>query len=232
MSAPRRALVVRGGWEGHQPVVTTDSVIPFLREQGFEVRIEDGPAVYADPDVLAATDLILQCISLGSITPEQVQGLRSAVAAGTGLAGWHGGIVDSYRDCAEYLQLVGGQFAAHPALPPERSGTGRAESLVPHTVHMLPAAAEHPITRGIEDFDLVTEQYWVLIDDYCDVLATTTQAASDTDPWHRPVTSPALWTRRWGSGRIAVLTPGHDLAVLEQQPVRTLVERCLLWVAR
>lgn len=47
---------------------------------------------------------------------------------------------------------------------------------------MTPAADEHPITTGIGDFDLVTEQYWVLADDYVDVLATTTQAVRAWDP--------------------------------------------------
>ena len=43
-------------------------------------------------------------------------------------------------------------------------------------------AAEHPITQGISDFELTTEQYWVLHDDYNDVLATTTQAVREWDP--------------------------------------------------
>jgi type 1 glutamine amidotransferase len=97
---------------------------------------------------------------------------------------------------------------------------------------MLPAAAEHPITEGIGDFELTTEQYWVLADDYNDVLATTTQAVREWDPWHRPVTSPAIWTRSWGKGRIFVSTPGHHVDVLEVPQVRTIVERGLLWAAR
>ena len=97
---------------------------------------------------------------------------------------------------------------------------------------MLPAAADHPITRGIDDFDLVSEQYWVLHDDYTDVLATTTQAVRPWDPWHRPVTSPAIWTRQWGQGRIFVSTPGHRVDILQNASVRTMIERGLLWAAR
>ena len=97
---------------------------------------------------------------------------------------------------------------------------------------MLPAAANHPITDGIEDFDLVTEQYWMLADDYIDVLAITTQPARDWDPWHRPVTSPVIWTRQWGAGRIFVATPGHSLDVLRDPNVKTIIERGLLWASR
>jgi len=48
MTAERRALVVRGGWDGHMPVETTAVFIPFLQQHGFEVRIENGTAIYRD----------------------------------------------------------------------------------------------------------------------------------------------------------------------------------------
>jgi type 1 glutamine amidotransferase len=97
---------------------------------------------------------------------------------------------------------------------------------------MLPAAADHPITAGITDFELVTEQYWVLADGYIDVLATTTQKVRAWDPWHREVTSPAIWTRLWGKGRIFVATPGHHVDILQDNNVRTIIERGLLWASR
>ena len=91
---------------------------------------------------------------------------------------------------------------------------------------------EHEITAGIADFELTTEQYWVLHDDLNDVLATTTHPTQPYHPWHRPITSPAVWTRLWGAGRIFVATPGHSLDVLEHPDVRTIIERGLLWAAR
>jgi len=99
-------------------------------------------------------------------------------------------------------------------------------------VNIVPARAEHPIVAGISDFVLTTEQYWVLSDDYNDVLATTTVAARPFDPWHRPVMTPAVWTREWGAGRIFVCTAGHRLEILDDPHVRTIVERGLLWAAR
>ncbi len=110
----RTALIVRGGWDGHHPVETTEMFLPFLRSNGFEVRIEESPRIYTDADVMSGVDLVVQAVTMSEADAESVEGLRAAVAAGTGLAGWHGGIVDSYRHDAAYLQLVGGQFAAHP----------------------------------------------------------------------------------------------------------------------
>ncbi|GAA2092557.1 ThuA domain-containing protein [Microlunatus panaciterrae] len=232
MTADKNALVVRGGWEGHQPREATDLFIPFLEKNGFVVRVEESPDIYADAGVMADTDLVVQCFTMGSIEREPLQGLIAAVEAGTGMAGWHGGIADSFRNSSDYLHLIGGQFACHPGKAPHLRVGGAEDNFVPYRVNFLPAAAEHPITQGLSDFDLVTEQYWVLADDYCDVLATTTQAVREGDPWHRPVTSPAVWTRSWGQGKIFVCTPGHQLDVLEDPNVRTLVERGLLWASR
>jgi type 1 glutamine amidotransferase len=229
----KRALVVRGGWAGHAPVEATDLFIPYLKDHGFSVEVADSTTPYADADLMAATDLVVQCMTMATITQDEATGLAGAVAAGTGLAGWHGGIADAFRASADYLQLVGGQFAAHAARcgPEERTGD-QADNYVPHRITLTPAAAEHPVTAGLADFDLDTEQYWVLTDDYIDVLATTTTAPRPWAPWQRPVTCPAVWTRQWGRGRVFVATPGHTVEVLREPNVRTIVERGLLWASR
>ena len=228
----RRALVVRGGWDGHQPEAATDLFVPFLREQGFEVEIEKDNEVYADAARMAEVDLVLQSMTMSQISGPAFAGLRSAVEAGTGLAGWHGGIADSYRNSSDYLQLVGGQFATHPGKRPEDRAGDPSDNYLRYTVSATDEGREHPIMAGIEDFELETEQYWVLHDDLIDVLATTTHPVQPWHPWHRPVTSPAVWTRLWGAGRIFVATPGHSPDVLADPNVRTIVERGLLWASR
>ncbi|MBN8883896.1 hypothetical protein EDD28_0996 [Salana multivorans] len=228
----RRAMVVRGGWDGHQPEAATDLFIPFLRENGFEVSIETDNEVYADADRMAALDLVLQSVTMSEISWDALTGLRRAVEQGLGLAGWHGGIADSYRNSSDYLQLVGGQFATHPGKEPHLREGDASDNYLPYTVEITELGREHPITAGIEDFELETEQYWVLHDDLVDVLATTTHPVRPWHPWHRPIVSPAVWTRLWGAGRVFVATPGHSPDVLEHPSVRTIVERGLLWASR
>ncbi len=229
----KSALVVRGGWDGHQPVETTDSFVPFLTEHGYDVRVEDTTAVYADAAVMADVDVVVQTVTMSSITGEELHGLIAAVRAGTGLAGWHGGIADSFRNSSDYLHLIGGQFATHPAKAPREELAGDAtDNYLRYTVEIVPEQADHPIVAGLSDFELTTEQYWVLTDEYNDVLATTTLAAPDFHPWHRPVTCPAVWTRLWGDGRVFVSTPGHSLDVVEDPNVRTIIERGILWASR
>lgn len=232
MTENKTALVVRGGWDGHQPVEATELFIPFLKDNGYDVRVEESTKIYADAEYLAGVDLIMQCMTMTTIEKDEFEGLRTAVENGTGMAGWHGGIADSYRNTSDYLHLIGGQFACHPGKHPDELTGEQSDNYIPYTVNMLAAAADHPITRGIGDFDLVTEQYWVLTDDYIDVLATTTQKVREWDPWNREVTSPAIWTRQWGQGRIFVATPGHNTDVLKDTNVRTIIERGLLWASR
>ncbi|MFY1670799.1 ThuA domain-containing protein [Plantactinospora sp. WMMB334] len=224
--AVRDALVVRGGWEGHVPVAATELFLPFLRDAGFRVEVHEDLAVYADPDRMAAADLVVQCWSMGSISDGQAAGLVAAVRAGTGFAGWHGGIVAAFHHNA-YAQLTGGVFVHHPP------------GFVDHDLTVCPDRAGHPIVRGVGQVRLHTEKYWVLTDPLNDVLATVTfdpgpdgAGAADPTPWDRSVTLPAVWTRTWGSGRVFVSTVGHRLADLTLPPVRTITERGLLWAAR
>jgi type 1 glutamine amidotransferase len=225
------ALVVRGGWDGHHPVEATELFLPFLRER-YDVRVEESPAVYADADVMASTDLIVQSMTMSEISKEALAGLRDGIRAGTGFVGWHGGIADSYRNSSDYLQLVGGQFATHPSVAPEFEVEGEANNFLDYTVEFTELGREHPVTAGLDDFELHSEQYWVLHDDLNDVLATTTHPAPPWHPWHRPIVSPAVWTRLWGAGRIVVATPGHSLDVLQHPTVRTIIERGMLWATR
>jgi uncharacterized protein len=216
----RQAIVVRGGWEGHSPVEATDRFIPFLRDHAFEVDIHDGPEVYADAGVMANVDLVLQCYTQGTATDEQVSGLTSAVRSGTGLAGWHGGVVDSFRASPDYLHMTGGQWAAHPG------------DFVDYDVEIVPERADHEIVTGLTRWSHHTEQYWCLTDGLNDVLATSRFSAGPDTPWHDDLVVPAVWTRQWGAGRVFVSTIGHKLDDLDQPEVRTLTERGLLWASR
>ena len=228
----RRALVVRGGWDGHHPVEATELFLPFLERNGFEVRVEESNDIYADAALLKQTDLIVQCVTMSDISAEALGGLRRAVESGTGLAGWHGGIADSYRNSSDYLQLVGGQFATHPSKHPDSHEGNESDNYLSHTVNVTDLGRAHEIMVGVTDFTLHTEQYWVLTDDLNDVLATTTHPVQPYHPWHRPIVSPAVWTRRWGQGRVFVATPGHDPDVLHDENVRAIVERGMLWASR
>ena len=177
------------------------------------------PTIQASSE-LPATDLIVQCWTGGTLTPPQSAGLRKAVHAGTGLAGWHGGLVATFDDDHEYLRMVGGLFLWHPA------------EFLDHKVRIEPEHAGHPIVAGIEDFTVHTEQYWMLTDARNRTLATTIVEPPDGGQGDGPVAMPVVWTRQWGSGRIFFSAIGHRLEDLEQPEVRTLTARGLAWASR
>lgn len=217
----RTALVVRGGWDGHDPVGTTDLFVPVLRDAGFDVTVEDSLEIYADDDVMARTDLIVQSWTMGDILVEEMHGLRVAIENGTGLAGWHGGLLDAFRNATDYQHIVGGQFVAHPG------------DFVDHEIVVDPAHADHPIVADIPSpIALHAEQYWVQHDPASEILMTTTHHPGPDTPWHEPVTVPVAWARRWGKGRVFACTAGHSVAELEHPPIRGLITRGLLWAAR
>ncbi|MDH6219624.1 ThuA domain-containing protein [Streptomyces pseudovenezuelae] len=217
-SPGRRALVVRGGWEGHSPVETTERFVPFLKEHGFTVDTSESLDVYGDADRLAATDLVVQCWTMDTIAPELSRTLAAAVRAGTGFAGWHGGIIDSFRGDLDYHLLTGGQFLMHPA------------DFVNYTVRLVPERASHPVIEGLADFAVHTEQYWVATDPDIDVLATTTFPAGEERA--HPVVMPTVWTRTYGAGKVFVSAIGHKPDDFDVPEVRTLTERGLLWASR
>jgi type 1 glutamine amidotransferase len=211
----RRALVVRGGWDGHHPVEATDLFIPGLAAAGFEVIVSDTLEIYADDGILAGTDLVVGCWTDGELTAEQSAGLLAAVHAGTGFAGWHGGIVGAFCD-RDYLRMTGGVFVHHP------------EHFTEYDVVIGPDRAAHPIVDGLTGFTITTEQYWMLTDVHNEVLATSVCHG----PGGEPVPMPVVWTRAWGAGRVFVSALGHSLEDLRHPTVYAMTLRGLLWAAR
>lgn len=179
-----KALVVRGGWEGHSPVAATDRYIAALRESGHKVTASETLDSYLDADTLAETDLIVQCWTMGIITAEQQAGLSAAVHAGTGFAGWHGGVIDAFRAEPAYQFMTGGQFVHHP------------EEFVEYEVR---TTSDHPVVAGLSPFSVTTELYHVHVSPEVEILAVTGEAM------------PVTWLRRWGAGRVFVTTIGHTL---------------------
>lgn len=106
---------------------------------------------------MAGVDLIVQSVTMSEISREACEGLRAAVEAGAGLAGWHGGIADSFRANTDYLQLIGGQFATHPGKEPSARVGDQADNYLPYTIELTDLGREHDITAGLDDFNLTTE---------------------------------------------------------------------------
>ena len=212
----KSALIVAGGWEGHEPRQCADLFAGVLRADGYDVAIADTLDVYLDAPRLRALDLIVPNWSMGTITPEQEAGLLGAVASGVGIAGWHG-TAATFRDNPNYQFMVGGQWVAHPG------------DVVDYTVTIV--APDDPITAGLRDFAMRSEQYYLHVDPSNEVLATTTFGGEHL-PWIAGCVMPVVWKRCWGEGRVFYCSLGHTAADFDVPEAREIVRRGMHWASR
>jgi type 1 glutamine amidotransferase len=212
----KRALMVWGGWDGHEPKQCVDIFAPYLQEQGYEVRISDALDVYTEKDYMQSLQLIVPVWTMGKITGEQERGLLEAVRSGIGIAGWHGGMGDSFRDNVDYQFMVGGQWVAHPG--------GVIRYRVNITNHT------DPITKGLDDFDMNSEQYYVHVDPANEVLATTT-FNGDHAYWIDGNVVPVVWKKKYGEGRVFYSSCGHVAKDFDVHEAREIVKRGMLWAS-
>lgn len=210
-------LMVYGGWEGHNPEGFKNLFVPWLKEQGFEVTVENSLEIYADSAKMTGFDLIVQAWTMGELTDEQTKGLIKAVENGAGLAGCHGGVTDAFRCNLSYLNLVGGQFLAHPG--------GRVDYEVNFT------DVKDPITNGLKDFLINSEQYYMAMDPGVTVLATTTFSGEHAE-WSKGVVMPVVWKRNWGKGKVFVNALGHSIEEYKINQVMEITKRGFLWAIR
>jgi type 1 glutamine amidotransferase len=213
----KSALMVWGGWEGHEPKQCVDVFAPLLEANGFSVVISNSLDSYLDKARMNSWNLIVQCWTMGSITEAQEKGLLEAVRNGAGLAGWHGGLCDAFRESTTYQWMTGGNWVAHPG------------GAIEYEVNIL--NHNDPITRGISDFKIKSEQYYLHVDPSNEVLATTTFTGVDA-PWTEGCVMPALWRRSWGEGRVFYSSLGHVAKDFEIFECRETMLRGMLWAAR
>jgi hypothetical protein len=215
----KRALMVWGGWDGHQPHQCVEIFRPFLEQNGFNVTVTDSLDTLLDEPLLQSLSLIVPVWTMGSIGDHQLRNLLDAVRAGTGIAGWHGGMADSFRNAPEYQFMTGGQWVAHPG------------NIIDYTVNIT--APDDPIVAGISDFRVHSEQYYMHTDPGNRVLATTTFSGVEGDvPWIAGTVMPVVWKRQWGHGRVFYSSLGHIASDFDVPEIREITRRGLLWAAR
>ena len=212
----KKVLMTWGGWEGHEPRQCVEIFRRWLSEQGHRVEVYDTLDCYVEQD-LASCDLIVPAWTMSSIEGEQQKALLDAVRRGTGIAGWHGGMGDSFRASTEYQFMVGGQWVAHPG------------NIVDYRVHI--EDREDPVTRGLGDFQMHSEQYYMHVDPGNHVLATTTFGGEHA-AWIEGTVMPVVWKRRYGEGRVFYSSLGHVAADFDVPEAREIMQRGMIWAMR
>ena len=154
--------------------------------------------------ILTKSDNVSHADQTGWMTDSVQSAFAKYVHNGNGLLAIHSGTAE-YAEKPLLRSLLGGVFLHHPEQCP---------------VMMIPSA-EHALTAGISLFTLKDEHYFMALDDtYADVFMTTRSEHGE---------QPGAWRRLEGSGRVAVLTPGHNLEVWRHPSFQTLLRNTLHW---
>ncbi len=209
--------MIYGGWDGHEPELCVARFAPVLEREGFAVTVTNTLDAFLDKQALSKTDLIVPCWTMGAITTEQVSALLDAVRTGTGIAGWHGGMCDAFRENTDYQFMTGGQFVAHPG------------GIIDYTVNIV--KPDDSIVEGLNDFAMHSEQYYMHVDPSNDVLATTEISGIDA-PWAKGCVMPVVWKRMYGAGRVFYSALGHVAADFEVPECAEIMRRGMLWASR
>lgn len=220
MQTNKQILIVQGGWDGHEPQLTSKRFAKMMEKHGYTATISDTLDVLADYESLLEYDLLVFCWTMGQINHEYTKNVARAVGQGVGLAGAHGGMCDSFRNDTEWQFMTGGQWVSHPG------GDG-----IDYTVEIHHGSS--PITLGLDDFHVCSEHYYLHIDPAVEVLATTRFPV--VNYYHisnKPVDMPVIWTKFWGNGRVFYNALGHHDDVFDNSPnAAILMERGMLWAA-
>lgn len=212
----KEALIVWGGWSGHEPEQCATIIRDMLEEDGFKVYVENTTEAFADPSTKDLS-LIVPIFTMSKIEKEELSMLTDAVRGGVGLAGYHGGMGDAFRDAVEYQFMVGGQWVAHPG------------DVIDYRVDVT--RPDDPVMEGIASFPYRSEQYYMHVDPSNEVLATTT-FNGDHAYWINGVTMPVVWKRKYGEGRVFYSSLGHVSAEFQIPQMRTILRRGMNWAAR
>lgn len=212
----KKVLYVYGGWAGHQPELCRDLFVPWLKSEGAQVFVSDQLSCYEDSALMAGIDLIIQHYTMGNISDSQEKALCHAVKRGVGLAGWHGGTGDSFRNNPEFQYMIGGQWVSHPG------------GIISYMVNITDK--EDPVTKGLKDFEIKSEQYYMHVDPNIKVLATTT-FSGEHNYWIEGAVVPVVWKKQYGKGRVFYSSLGHIVSDFDVPEVFEIMKRGIRWAA-
>ncbi|MGP0578155.1 ThuA domain-containing protein [Paenibacillus peoriae] len=215
----RKALIVWGGWNGHEPEQVAAIFERILKEEQFEVEVSNTLEAYQDAEKLLDLDLIVPMWTMGQIEQELVNNVSAAVQSGVGLTGCHGGMCDAFRNNVDWQFMTGGQWVAHPG-----------NDGVEYMVNMKRGSS--PLLDHIEDFQVKSEQYYLHVDPAVEVLATTRfPIVPGPHSANGPVDMPVVWTKRWGNGRVFYNSLGHHADIIDMPQVTEMMRSGFLWAA-
>ena len=213
----REALIVWGGWSGHEPEAGAHIVAKMLEEHDFKVYIENthrGLRRSGDrrhESHRANRHDVEDRKGRGREPDRRRERRRRRSPAITAACATRSATASTINSCA----------AANGSPTPATSST-------------IGSTSRSPTTRSCTEFSSFayrSEQYYMHVDPANEVLATTTFSGEHA-PWTKGVVMPVVWKRRHGDGRVFYSSLGHVTAEFGVPEMKTILERGMLWAAR
>lgn len=218
MAHTKKALIFKGGWDGHEPNEVSEIFKELLEAKGYEVEVYDNHECLEDVKKLRELDVIVPVWTMGEIEHKYVVNVIEAVNSGVSMIGCHGGMCDAFRNSTYWQFLTGGQWVIHPG----------ADG-VKYKVNILDV--ENNILEGMKDFYVTSEQYYLLVDPAVKVLATTKMPVfSGPHASNGEFDMPVTWTKKFGLGRIFYTSLGHHADIVDMPECREMINRGIDWV--
>lgn len=211
-------LIVTGFDAGaHKWRETTPQLRSALEETGrFDVKVSEDPGIFESSSALADYDVLVLNYGFWREPEPNERGkenLLEYVREGGGLVSLHFAC-SSFQDWDEYANLLGRVW---------KKGVGGHGPRGKFEVEIK--APDHPITRGLESFEVDDELYAKLSGD-----AEIEVLASAYSDWSGKV-EPIVFVKKYGKGRVAHDVLGHDKRARAHPTSRKIVQRSVEWAA-
>jgi len=218
-AAPVRVLLITGGHDFDQ-----EPFYAFMKSlQGItvtEVKHPNAVNMFR-PESRNLYDVVLLYDMPDTISEQGKKDFTDCLKAGKGLIVWHHAYC-SYQNWTEYQAIVGGRY--HQNAWTDDKGVSHPASTYKHDVHLRVKVADpnHPVTKGIRDFDITDETYGngTVNPDVHVLLATDDPSASRS----------MAWTHRYGKSKVATILLGHDNLAWTNPDFVKLLTQAVFWV--
>jgi putative membrane-bound dehydrogenase-like protein len=196
----RRLEILFLGDKGHhKPADRFPELLKGLGPRGINLTYTDQLADI-NPTNLAKYDALAIYANIDAITPDAEKALIDYVKGGRGLVPIHCASY-CFRNSAEYVRIVGGQFKRH--------GTGTFSTKI--------VAPEHPVMKGFAGFETWDETY---VHEKHNNDRTVLQIREE---------EPFTWVRDEGKGRVFYTAYGHDGRTFNNPGFHELLTRGIIW---
>lgn len=219
-AAGLRVLVISGGHDFE----TNQFLQVFKDTPDITFRAATHPKAHAllRPESASQFDVLVLYDMWQKIDEEAKADFLKFLESGKGLLAMHHSMAN-YQDWPEFAKIIGGKFNLKKQMV---DGVEKPASTWKHDVKFTVQVAnpDHPVTRGLRDFEIHDETYG-LFDVHPGVtpLLTTTEATSGRT---------VCWAKTYGPARVVTLQLGHDHLAYENPNFRKVVAQAIRWVGR